>query len=89
MARQRRSDAVVYQVAGESAGELDDAGWVLQHATSPLIALHSLVGLRRTARELESLLVADAREKGETWEPIARALGESRQAVHRRHTVKV
>ena len=33
----------------------------------------------------EEILVNEAHKAGDTWEVIAEALGESRQAVHRRH----
>ena len=65
--------------------QIEDAMWVLRHATSPLIALHAVAELRRCLLDSEEILVNEAHKAGDTWEVIAEALGESRQAVHRRH----
>lgn len=87
MARPKPNGSTYYTLLGGQAPEIDDAVWVLRHATSPLIALRALGELRRRAVEAEHILVQEARKQGETWESIAEALSETRQAVHRRHAV--
>ena len=89
MARTRPRDAVSATVLAKQAPQIEDAVWVLRHATSALIALHAVAELRRCVLESEEILVNEARRGGDTWELIAEALGESRQAVHRRHSRKL
>jgi ATP-dependent Clp protease ATP-binding subunit ClpA len=55
------------------------------HIPDPETALRALSALRRELDEIESELVARALQSGATWSQIARALGISKQAAHRRH----
>jgi hypothetical protein len=85
VARSQPNGGIFSTLLSDQAPEIDDAIWVLRHATSPLIALHAIAELRRCVVEVEGILVNEARNTGDTWEVIAEALGESRQAVHKRH----
>jgi hypothetical protein len=51
----------------------------------PRMGLRAVRSLRELADRLEALQVARARELGWSWQDIARALGVSRQAVHKKH----
>jgi hypothetical protein len=51
----------------------------------PQVGLHAAAALRRLADRLEALQVDNARRQGWSWEEIGRALGVSRQAVHKKH----
>jgi ClpA/ClpB-like protein len=52
----------------------------------PETALRALTALRARLDELEMLQVSNAVENGRSWSDIARALGISRQAVHKRYS---
>jgi DNA-directed RNA polymerase specialized sigma24 family protein len=54
-------------------------------ADDPAIGLRAIRALRELAERLESLQVANARDRGWSWQQIADALGVSRQAVHKKH----
>jgi transcriptional regulator with XRE-family HTH domain len=51
----------------------------------PAIGLKAVRSLRTLVERLETLQVQSARDQGWTWEQIARLLGVSRQAVHKKH----
>jgi DNA-binding transcriptional regulator LsrR (DeoR family) len=57
---------------------------VIPDPAEPVVALASVVALRRTADRLEIAAVSAAIEQGWTWAQIADALGVSRQAVHKK-----
>lgn len=63
------------------ATELADA----TASRDPAIGLAAVVSLRLLLESLEELQVANARERGWSWQQIAQALGVSRQAVHKKH----
>jgi DNA-directed RNA polymerase specialized sigma24 family protein len=54
-------------------------------ADDPATGLRAIRALRELADRLESLQVANARERGWSWQQIAEALGVTRQAVHKKH----
>jgi DNA-directed RNA polymerase specialized sigma24 family protein len=54
-------------------------------AEDPATGLRAIRALRELADRLESLQVANARDRGWSWQQIAEALGVSRQAVHKKH----
>jgi DNA-directed RNA polymerase specialized sigma24 family protein len=60
---------------------------VAEAATSrdPAVGLRAVRALRELADRLEELQVRNARGEGWSWEQIARQLGVSRQAVHKKH----
>ena len=45
----------------------------------------AVASLRNLVERLEELHVANARERGWSWQEIGAALGVSKQAVHRKH----
>ena len=51
----------------------------------PEVGLTAVRSLRLVLESLEELQVRNARERGWPWEEIGRALGVSKQAVHRKH----
>ncbi|GAA4149347.1 sigma factor-like helix-turn-helix DNA-binding protein [Actinomadura keratinilytica] len=51
----------------------------------PAIGLRAVRALRELAERLEALQVANARERGWSWQEIAVCLGVSRQAVHKKY----
>ena len=51
----------------------------------PRVGLRAVAALRRLVERLEVLQVDSARRSGWSWEEIGRALGVSRQAVHKKH----
>jgi hypothetical protein len=51
----------------------------------PAVGLAAVASLRSLLESLEALQVANARERGWSWQQIAEALGVSRQAVHKKH----
>jgi len=52
----------------------------------PAVGLRAVRALRELAERLEELQVTSARDQGWTWQEIARLLGVSRQAVHKKYT---
>jgi transposase-like protein len=54
-------------------------------AADPETALRALSALRRELDAMEPVLVARARTTGATWSQVARSLGVSKQAAHRKH----
>jgi DNA-directed RNA polymerase specialized sigma24 family protein len=54
-------------------------------AEDPATGLQAIRALRQLADRLEALQVANARDRGWSWQQIAEALGVSRQAVHKKH----
>jgi DNA-directed RNA polymerase specialized sigma24 family protein len=54
-------------------------------ADDPATGLRAIRALRDLADRLEALQVANARDRGWSWQQIAEALGVSRQAVHKKH----
>jgi DNA-binding NarL/FixJ family response regulator len=63
------------------ATELADA----TASTEPEVGLAAVASLRALLESLESLQVANARDRGWSWQQIAEALGVSKQAVHKKH----
>jgi hypothetical protein len=55
-------------------------------SSDPAVGLRAVRALRRTAEKLETMHVANARQKGWSWQAIADALGVTRQAVHQKHS---
>jgi transposase-like protein len=53
--------------------------------TDPEIALRAMSALRQELSALEPELVGRALQSGSSWSQIARALGVSKQAAHRKH----
>ena len=51
----------------------------------PLRALSAVAELHRQVNSTEGVLVRRARNAGASWEQIARVLGVSRQAVHKKY----
>jgi hypothetical protein len=51
----------------------------------PGVGLRAVAALRQLVERLEVLHVESARRYGWSWEEIGRALGVSRQAVHKKH----
>jgi len=51
----------------------------------PQVGLQAVAALRRLVERLEALQVDNARRRGWSWEEIGRALGVSKQAVHKKH----
>jgi DNA-directed RNA polymerase specialized sigma24 family protein len=51
----------------------------------PLRALAAVAQLHREVDRAEAIVVRRARVGGATWEQIARVLGVSRQAVHKKY----
>src|SRR3954447_9080543 len=69
-------------VSGKAICRLAEAA---ADATDPEAALETLTRLRREVDEFERQQVARALTAGRSFKTIARALGVSRQAVHRRY----
>jgi hypothetical protein len=63
--------------------ELETLLFEYEHAGTPLSELAALRRLRTNIVGLILVGVMDAREKGDSWAQIGRALGVSRQAVQR------
>ena len=55
----------------------------------PAVGLAAVAALRRLAERLEELQVASARDQGWSWQDIADVLGVTRQAVHKKHAVRI
>lgn len=51
----------------------------------PLRALAAVAGLQQEVTRAEALVVRRARVAGASWAEIARSLGVSRQAVHKKY----
>ena len=51
----------------------------------PLRALAAVAELQREVGRTEAIVVRRARNRGASWEQIARVLGVSRQAVHKKY----
>ncbi|WP_448620469.1 helix-turn-helix domain-containing protein [Geodermatophilus sp. URMC 65] len=51
----------------------------------PAVGLKAVRALRALVDRLEALQVENARDEGWTWEQIARLLGVTRQAVHKKY----
>ncbi len=51
----------------------------------PRVGLAGVASLRLLLESLEELQVKNAREQGWSWSDIGRALGVSKQAVHRKY----
>ena len=51
----------------------------------PRVGLRAVAALRQLVERLEALQVDNARRHGWSWEDIGRALGVSKQAVHKKH----
>ncbi|KUH87968.1 MULTISPECIES: helix-turn-helix domain-containing protein [unclassified Mycobacterium] len=58
-------------------------------STEPADGLRAIRALQRLQERLEAIHVANARERGWSWQDIAAALGVSRQAVHKKYNRKV
>ena len=56
-------------------------------ADDPATGLRAIRALRDLADRLEVLQVANARNRGWSWQQIADALGVSKQAVHKKHAI--
>lgn len=52
----------------------------------PEVGLAAVAALRRLLVDVERVQVDNARDRGWSWEDIARALGVSRQSVHEKHS---
>jgi len=55
----------------------------------PAAAIAAAIGLRRLADRMERDAVERAVDNGWTWQQIARALGVTRQAAHKRHAARL
>jgi hypothetical protein len=51
----------------------------------PRVGLKAVAALRRLTDRLEALQVDNARREGWSWEEIGRAIGVSKQAVHKKY----
>ena len=51
----------------------------------PRVGLEAVAALRRLTDRLEALQVDNARREGWSWEEIGRAIGVSKQAVHKKY----
>ena len=67
-----------------SAQETRDLAGALD-STDPAVGLAAVAALRTLAERLEALQVANARQRGWSWEQVGTALGVSKQAVHRKY----
>ncbi|MGH8934187.1 MAG: helix-turn-helix domain-containing protein [Egibacteraceae bacterium] len=54
----------------------------------PAVGLAAVASLRGLVDELEALHVANARDRGWSWQAIAQLLGVTRQSVHKKHRAK-
>lgn len=54
-------------------------------SADPQTGLAAVASLRILLEQLEELQVDNARRHGWSWQDIARVLGVSRQAVHKKH----
>lgn len=67
----------------------DQVARTASDASDPLRALAAVASLRRLADMLEARQVEAALRAGRGWPEIARALGVTRQAVHKKHARRV
>lgn len=58
-------------------------------STDPSVGLRAVYALRQLLEQLEALQVENARTNGWSWQDIAATLGVSRQAVHKKHAVRL
>lgn len=58
-------------------------------STDPNVGLRAVRALRQLLEQLEALQVEKARTHGWSWQEIAATLGVSRQAVHKKHAVRL
>src|SRR5262249_52870218 len=70
-------DSMAAQETRDLAGAVD--------STDPQVGLAAVAALRALVERLEALHVANARERGWSWQEIGSTLGVSKQAVHRKH----
>jgi DNA-directed RNA polymerase specialized sigma24 family protein len=54
-------------------------------SADPAVGLAAVAALRTLLDSLEQLQVGSAREQGWSWQQIAKALGVSKQAVHKKY----
>jgi predicted transcriptional regulator len=54
----------------------------------PEAGLRAVAALRRLLERIERIHVANARERGASWQEIADELGVSKQAVHKKYAGK-
>jgi hypothetical protein len=59
--------------------------FLIRVTESPLAVLHAMAKIRDILVQYEKAAVEEARERGDTWEQIAEALGRSRQSVWRQY----
>jgi transposase-like protein len=81
--------AVIQEDTQASRGAPTDVETLARRATrtlDPEAALKALTALRARLDELEMLQVSNAVESGSSWSEIARAMGISRQAAHKRYS---
>ncbi len=71
------------EMAGTSS--LIDSGT----SRDPAEGLRAVAALRRLTDQLEDLQVANARDLGWSWADIAGVIGVSKQAVHKKHAVRL
>ncbi len=64
--------------------EAVDAATAATHQ-DPRVGLRAVAALRQLVERLEALQVDNARRQGWSWEEIGKALGVSKQAVHKKH----
>lgn len=55
-------------------------------STDPAVGLRAVAALSRLLEQIEALQVDNARARDWSWADIARALGVSKQTVHRKHS---
>ena len=81
--------AVIHQDTEATRGAPTEVETLARRATrmlDPEAALKALTALRARLDQLEMLQVSNAVESGLSWSEIARALGISRQAAHKRYS---
>ena len=74
-------------VIGDTTVEL--AAMLFAIGLDPDVALPAVARLRRLVEQLEAEQVTAARRAGWSWQDIARAMGVSRQAVHKRYATGI
>lgn len=58
-------------------------------SADPAVGLAAVLALRDLADEVEAAHVASARRQGWSWEAIGRALGVTRQSIHKKYAAAV